>query len=158
ARRLHLVGGRARRGGLPRAGARRLPALRRGRDAPGSLDGTDGSMAGVLLMRTTTPASTTDLYELTMAAGYWAERRTERAVFELFVRRLPDSRGYLLAAGLEDAVAYLENFRFTAEEIAGLRALPIFARTPPAFFDFLAELRFTGDLWAMPEGTPAFAN
>jgi nicotinate phosphoribosyltransferase len=109
-------------------------------------------------MRTLTPASTTDLYELTMAAGYWAAHRPERAVFELFVRHLPRGRGYLLTAGLEDAVAYLENFHFTAEEIAGLRALPAFAATPPAFFNFLAELRFTGDVWAMPEGTPAFAN
>jgi len=109
-------------------------------------------------MRTITPAITTDLYQLTMAVGYWAERRTERAVFELFVRRLPGDRSYLLAAGLEDAAAYLENFRFTEEEIAYLRGLPIFAETPAEFFESLAALRFTGDVWAVPEGTPVFAN
>lgn len=109
-------------------------------------------------MRTVTPAITTDLYQLTMAVGYWAERRTERAVFELFVRRLPGDRSYLLAAGLEEAVAYLENFRFTDEEIAYLRGLPVFAQTPPGFFEALACLRFTGDVWAVPEGTPVFPN
>ncbi len=100
----------------------------------------------------------TDLYELTMAAGYWAEGRTERAVFELFTRRLPRDRGYLLACGTEAVADYLENFHFTAEEIAYLRAHPVFAETPSGFFDALAELRFTGDLWAMPEGTPVFPN
>jgi nicotinate phosphoribosyltransferase len=109
-------------------------------------------------MRCITPASMADLYELTMAAGYWAGERTERAAFELFVRHLPAGRGYLLAAGLEDAVAYLENFRFTPEEIDGLRRLPALAETPTQFFDALAALRFTGDLWAVPEGTPVFAN
>lgn len=109
-------------------------------------------------MRTVTPAITTDLYQLTMAAGYWAERRTERAVFELFVRHLPADRSYLLTAGLEDAVAYLENFRFTDEEIAYLRGLPVFEETPPDFFEALAALRFSGDVWAVPEGTPLFAN
>ncbi len=105
-----------------------------------------------------TPALATDLYELTMAAGYWAEGRQEEAAFELFVRHLPRDRNYLLAAGLEDVVAYLENFHFTAEEIAYLRGLPVFASIPSGFFDFLAALRFTGDLWAIPEGTPVFAE
>ena len=100
----------------------------------------------------------TDLYQLTMAAGYWAERRTERAVFELFTRRLPRNRAFLLVGGIEAAADYLENLRFTGDEIAYLRSLRIFAATPPAFFDALADLRFTGDLWAMPEGTPLFPN
>jgi nicotinate phosphoribosyltransferase len=100
----------------------------------------------------------TDLYELTMAAGYWAERRDERAVFELFFRRLPERRNYMIAAGLESVVDYLENLRFTREEIEYLRGLPVFSSTPSQFFDALSELRFTGDLWAMPEGTPVFPN
>src|SRR5262245_25174331 len=102
-------------------------------------------------MRTHTPASMTDLYELTMAAGYWAGSHNERATFELFTRRLPKERNFLLFAGLEGVVEYLENLRFTGEEIDYLRKASAFERTPPAFFDALAELRFTGDLWALPE-------
>jgi len=94
-----------------------------------------------------------------MAAGYFeAGKLEERATFELFVRRLPANRNFVLAAGLAQAVEYLENFRYTAEEIGYLRALPQFARTSPAFFDYLAGLRFTGDLFAVPEGTPLFPN
>jgi nicotinate phosphoribosyltransferase len=104
------------------------------------------------------PALATDLYELTMAAGYWAERRTERAVFELFVRRLPARRGYLLAAGVDAAADYLDRFAFADDEIAYLRDLPTFAATPPGFFEMLAALEFTGDAWAVPEGTPVFPN
>lgn len=109
-------------------------------------------------MQTTTPASATDLYELTMAAGYWMQRRPEIGVFELFVRHLPEGRNYLVAAGLEAALDYLENFHFTAEEIAYLRRVPAFTAVPPAFFDFLAALRFTGNVWAVAEGTPVFAE
>jgi len=99
----------------------------------------------------------TDLYQLTMAAGYFEAGKTqERATFELFVRRLPHNRNFILAAGLAQAVEYLLNFRFTTEEIAYLRSLPQFARTSGAFFEMLAELRFTGDLFAVPEGTPLF--
>ena len=99
----------------------------------------------------------TDLYQLTMAAGYFEARKTkERATFELFVRRLPRNRNFILAAGLATAVEYLLNLRFSSEEIAYLRALPHFARTSDAFFEMLAALRFTGDLFAVPEGTPVF--
>ena len=109
-------------------------------------------------MRTPASALTTDLYELTMAAGYWREKREERATFELFVRHLPPRRGYLLSAGLEDAIEYLESLHFTPEEIAYLRSLPTFAGTPSGFFEMLEGLTFTGDLWAVPEGAPVFAN
>ncbi len=99
----------------------------------------------------------TDLYELTMAAGYFeAGKAAERATFELFVRHLPPHRNFILAAGLEQAVEYLLGLRFTAEEIAYLRTLPQFARTSGAFFEMLAGLRFTGDLFAVAEGTPLF--
>jgi len=101
----------------------------------------------------------TDLYQLTMAAGYYEAGKTaERATFELFVRRLPHNRNFILAAGLAQAVEYLQNLRYTAEEIAYLRGLPQFAHASPGFFDMLAELRFTGDLFAVPEGTPLFAG
>src|SRR5579872_5774223 len=101
----------------------------------------------------------TDLYELTMAAGYFAAGKAgEKATFEFTVRRLPAHRNFLLAAGLPQAVDYLLNLSFTTEEIAYLRDLPQFRHAPPAFFDHLANLRFTGDLFAVPEGTPLFAG
>jgi len=101
----------------------------------------------------------TDLYELTMAAGYFETGKTaERAVFELAIRRLPPRRNFVLAAGLPQVVDYLLNLSFTAEEIAYLRELPQFRNVSPAFFDYLREFRFTGDLFAVPEGTPLFAG
>ncbi|HEX3746602.1 MAG TPA: nicotinate phosphoribosyltransferase [Bryobacteraceae bacterium] len=101
----------------------------------------------------------TDLYELTMAAGYFQAGKTaERAVFELAVRRLPPRRNFVLAAGLPQVVDYLLNLSFTAEEIDYLRQLPQFQNVAPAFFDYLRDFRFTGDLFAVPEGTPLFAG
>ena len=101
----------------------------------------------------------TDLYQLTMAAGYFEAGKTrERATFELFARRLPRNRNFILAAGLQQAVEYLLDLHFTAEEIDYLRRLPHFAKTSSGFFDMLAGLRFTGDLFAVPEGTPLFAG
>ncbi len=98
----------------------------------------------------------TDLYQLTMAAGYHANGRHERASFEMFVRRLPENRSFLLAAGLEQALGYLRHLSFNQDEIAYLRSLPVFAHVSREFFDYLSEFRFTGDVWAMPEGTVAF--
>lgn len=99
----------------------------------------------------------TDLYQLTMAAGYWcAGKAAETATFELFVRRLPHNRNFLLAAGLQQAVEYLLNVRFTDDEIAYLRGLPQFRNVDGGFFDALRDFRFTGDLFAAPEGTPLF--
>jgi len=101
----------------------------------------------------------TDFYQLTMAAGYFQAAKTrERATFELFVRRLPHNRNFILAAGLAQAVEYLLELRFTSEEIDYLRGLPQFRQTSPEFFEMLAGLRFTGDLFAVPEGTPMFAG
>jgi nicotinate phosphoribosyltransferase len=100
----------------------------------------------------------TDLYQLTMAAGYYAHRRTEIAGFELFVRRLPPNRSYLVVAGLEQALDYLRNLRFSAEEIAFLQSLPVFAHVPRDFFAYLRDFRFSGEVWAMAEGTIAFAG
>jgi nicotinate phosphoribosyltransferase len=103
-------------------------------------------------------ALATDLYELTMAAAYFDHRIHTRAVFELFVRRLPNNRAYLIAAGLEQALDYLAALRFTGEEIDYLREHPAFVNVSGEFFDYLAAFRFTGDVWAMPEGTAAFGN
>ncbi len=98
----------------------------------------------------------TDLYELTMAAGYFENGKRERAVFELFVRALPKGRSYLVAAGLEQALHYLTHLRFSRRAISYLRRHPAFARVGDAFFDYLAEFRFSGDVWALPEGTVFF--
>ena len=101
----------------------------------------------------------TDLYELTMAAGYWhAGKAQEVATFELAVRRLPPHRNFVLAAGLAQAVEYLANLSFTADDIDYLRDLPEFARCRTEFWDYLREFRFTGDLFSVPEGTPLFAG
>lgn len=92
-----------------------------------------------------------------MAAGYVQAGKThEIATFELFIRHLPPHRSYALAAGLAQAVEYLLELSFSEEEIRYLQALPQFARAPAAFFEILRKLRFTGDLWAVPEGTPVF--
>jgi nicotinate phosphoribosyltransferase len=97
-----------------------------------------------------------DLYELTMAAGYLETRFEARATFELFVRSMPPQRNFLVAAGLEQAVEFLENVRFGAPEIEYLRRHPAFARIGPRFFEYLAAFRFSGDVMAMPEGTVCF--
>ena len=99
----------------------------------------------------------TDLYELTMAAGYFETGKAdEKATFELFFRRLPANRNFLLTAGLHHVVDYLLNLCFTAEEIDYLRGLPPVRQVSPGFFDYLRNFRFTGDLFAVPEGTPMF--
>jgi nicotinate phosphoribosyltransferase len=101
----------------------------------------------------------TDLYQLTMAAGYFdAAKGRETATFELFFRRLPRYRNFIVAAGLEQVVEYLLALRFTPEEVAYLRGLPQFAKVSTEFFDWLLGFRFSGDLFAMPEGTPVFAE
>ena len=101
----------------------------------------------------------TDLYQLTMAAGYYEAGKTQEiASFELFFRHLPRYRNFVLAAGLAQVVEYLENLHFEEEEIRYLQSLPQFARAAPGFFELLRGFRFTGDLFAMPEGTPIFAS
>ena len=97
----------------------------------------------------------TDLYSLTMAHAYHELDMHETAVFELFVRRLPPTRRFLLAAGLEQVIEYLEALQFTLADVEFLSSLKIF---PAAFLDYLATVRFTGSVHAMAEGTPFFAN
>jgi nicotinate phosphoribosyltransferase len=111
------------------------------------------------MSRVMTPggALSTDFYELTMMAGYYTAGITSPATFELYVRDLPPHRSFLIAAGLEQALAYLESLRFDAADIAHFRSLPNLERVPAAFFDdYLPRFRFTGEVWAVEEGTPVF--
>src|SRR5215813_366264 len=100
---------------------------------------------------------TTDLYELTMAAAYFENGLHQPALFDLFIRRLPKHRSYLITAGLDQILDYLSELRFTPDQIDYLRKHPVFKRVSDAFFDYLTGFRFTGDVWAMPEGAAAFA-
>ncbi|MFA5016902.1 MAG: nicotinate phosphoribosyltransferase [Methylobacter sp.] len=97
----------------------------------------------------------TDLYQLTMLQGYYEQNMEELAVFEFFVRKLPENRGYLVAAGLAQVLTYLEQLRFSSNEIEWLAST---GRFKPAVLDRLATLKFTGDVHAMPEGTVFFPN
>ena len=97
----------------------------------------------------------TDMYQLTMLQGYFEQGMEETAVFEFFVRKLPENRAYLVAAGLEQVLNYLEHLQFSPDEIDWLAKTGHFK---PAVLDRLAALRFTGDVHAMPEGTVFFPN
>jgi len=97
----------------------------------------------------------TDLYQLTMLQAYFDQGMNDTAVFEFFVRKLPDNRNFLLAAGLEQVLDALENFSLSQHELDWLANSGRFHRR---FVDSLANLRFTGEVWAMPEGTPFFAD
>jgi nicotinate phosphoribosyltransferase len=97
----------------------------------------------------------TDLYELTMCQAYFVERMFAPATFSLFVRRLPETRNLLLACGLDDVLSYLENLTFDTESLDHLASLGQFR---DEFLKWLGDLRFSGDVWAVPEGTPVFAN
>lgn len=100
----------------------------------------------------------TDLYQLTMAACYKGENVDQKiASFELFARKLPEGFGYLIAMGLEQALEYLEKLSFSSSQIKALQETGIFASAPPEFWSLLAEGEFTGDVWAVPEGTAVFA-
>lgn len=101
----------------------------------------------------------TDLYQLTMAACYVGEGLDGRAAsFELFARRLPEGFGYAIAMGLAQVLDYLEKFRFSQSQIQALQSTGIFAGAGERFWTLLATARFTGDVWAVPEGTAVFAN
>ncbi len=98
---------------------------------------------------------TTDLYELNMVQAYLDRGEDKEAVFEFFVRRLPARRGFLMAAGLEDALHYLETLRYSAEDIAWLKSTGRFRQN---LLDYLTGFRFTGDVHAIPEGSLCFPN
>ena len=97
----------------------------------------------------------TDLYQINMIQAYLDHGDTDTAVFELFVRSLPARRGFLLAAGLAQALDFLENLRFSGDEIAWLKGTGRFGNE---LIGYLADFRFAGEVHAMPEGTAFFVN
>jgi nicotinate phosphoribosyltransferase len=103
----------------------------------------------------TTSALLTDLYQLTMLNGYVQHEMDDVAVFEFFVRRLPEKRNFLMAAGLEPALEFLEAFRFTRDDLEWMASTERFGSE---FIEYMAGLRFTGDVYAMPEGSVFFAD
>lgn len=90
-----------------------------------------------------------DLYELTMAAAYHRRKMFGRATFSLFIRKYPPHRSYFVSAGIQDVLSYLENFRFNAEDLGYLESLGLFSAE---FLRYLGDLRFTGEVYAIPEG------
>ncbi|MFW2514235.1 nicotinate phosphoribosyltransferase [Demequina sp. SO4-13] len=114
---------------------------------------SDSPLQGSLLEGSAASALLTDQYELTMAASYLSQSMEQTATFDLFVRNLPPERRFLVAAGLADALAYLEQLRFTDSDVGYLRSLGIFEE---AFLRHLSAMRFTGEVWAIPEGEVCF--
>jgi nicotinate phosphoribosyltransferase len=100
-------------------------------------------------------ALSTDLYELTMAAGYFEKEMFEPASFSLFIRKYPANRGYFVAAGLKEALKYLENFHFSQDDLKYLESLELFSNK---LLKYLENLYFSGEVHAMPEGTIFFPN
>ena len=97
-----------------------------------------------------------DFYELTMANGYFLSGKgNEIAYFDVFFRKIPDGGGFAIAAGLEQIIDYIKNLKFTDEDIEFLRSKNIFN---DKFLEYLRSFKFTGDIWAVPEGTPIFPN
>ena len=95
-----------------------------------------------------------DFYELTMGNGYFQTGYKDRIVyFDVFFRKVPDGGGFAIAAGLEQLIDYIENLHFSEEDIAYLRGRNMFCEE---FLDYLRDFRFTGDIYAIPEGTPVF--
>jgi nicotinate phosphoribosyltransferase len=101
------------------------------------------------------PGLAIDLYELTMAASYFENRKSERAAFSLFVRDYPPGRRYFVSAGLEDVLGYLRNLSFGKDDIDYVKSLGLFTRD---FLTYLREFKFTGDVFAIPEGRLFFAD
>jgi len=106
-------------------------------------------------MTSSTSPLTTDLYELNMIQAYLDQAEDKEAVFEFFVRRLPARRGFLLAAGLADALDFLETLLFSKADIEWLKSTGRFRKN---LLDYLSGFRFTGDVHAIPEGTVCFPN
>src|SRR5690554_5716544 len=98
----------------------------------------------------------TDLYQLTMMYGYYKNNiHNRKAVFDMYFRKPGENSAYAIAAGLEQVIDYIENLHFSEEDILYLDSLNLFDK---GFFDILRELRFTGDIHAVPEGTVVFPN
>ena len=124
-----------------------------------SLSGADDWFAPSLTVVPEEYGLLSDLYQFSMSACYIGEGLHQKmASFELFARKLPEGYGYLIAMGLEQALEYLEQMRFTPEQILDLQQTEIFSEAPDRFWRLLEDFRFEGDVWAMPEGTAVFAN
>lgn len=95
----------------------------------------------------------TDLYEFSMSNGYFELNRDEIAYFDIFFRKVPDKGGYAIVAGLEQIIDYVQNLSFDEEDINYLKSLNIFT---DKYLDYLSNFKFTGDIWAIPEGTVVF--
>lgn len=100
----------------------------------------------------------TDLYQLTMMAGYYENNMDEIASFEVFIRNYPPNRCYFIAAGLEQIIDYALNIKFTKDEIEYIRNLKGFENISADFYSYLENFKFTGDIWAMKEGNVFFTN
>jgi len=119
----------------------------RGKDLSKFPEGIDEEMMGNMTLLT-------DLYQLTMAGGYYLLGKSEeKATFDYFFRKIPEQGGFCVAAGLEQLIHYIENFHFDQEDLDYLKSLNLF---PPEVLDYFRQLRFTGDLYAVPEGTLVF--
>jgi nicotinate phosphoribosyltransferase len=109
-------------------------------------------------------ALATDFYQLTMAVAYYhsnngnLKRMKKNGIFEMFVRKLPSNRSYLVAAGLEQAIYFLMKIRFNDKHISYLKSLEAFKDVGQDFFEYLERFKFTGAVWAVPEGTILFPN
>jgi nicotinate phosphoribosyltransferase len=134
---------------------RAVPSRRLGDSGAGGLERREGPMLDKPDDDPLRAALFTDLYELAMAQAYDAEGMEARATFELFFREMPAQRNYFVAAGLDDVLAYLEHLHFTRDDLDYLRGQGIFSAT---FLNRLQGLRFIGDIYAVPEGTPVFPN
>ena len=99
-----------------------------------------------------------DLYELTMAAGYFHHNYNPTVTFELFVRKLPITRNYLIASGIEQAVKYVASLKFSNEEINYIKSLPVMKDVKPDFFEYLREYKFSGNVFGLKEGELVFGD
>ena len=95
-----------------------------------------------------------DFYELTMGNGYFESGKKDQiCYFDIFFRKIPDGGGFAIAAGLEQVIDYINRLRFTEDDISFLREKGLFSQ---GFLDYLREFKFTGDIYAVKEGTPVF--
>ena len=95
----------------------------------------------------------TDFYEFTMSNGYLLKNMNDIAYFDIFFRNIPDKGGYAIVAGLEQIIEFIENLKFDEEDIEFLRSKKIFSEK---FLNYLKDFKFSGDIWAIPEGTVVF--
>ena len=103
----------------------------------------------------------TDLYQLTMAAAYYVSPNrisNSQGIFEMFVRKLPLNRSYIVAAGLEQALQFILGLRFSNKQISYIRSFDVFKNVDEDFYEYLKTFKFRGTVWAVQEGTILFPN